>query len=58
MGILNWPKPWCKPFRDLLSHPPALRYMFDLIGNHFRFENANGNSPGSEPLSTNTLLTN
>lgn len=41
-GILNWPKPWCQPFRDLLSHPPALRYMFDLIGSHFRFGNANG----------------
>ena len=36
MGILNWPKPWCQPFRDLLSHPPALRYMFDLIGDEFR----------------------
>ena len=42
MGILNWPKPWCQPFRDLLSHPPALRYMFDLIGDEFRFGNANG----------------
>ena len=42
MGILNWPKPWCQPFRDLLSHPPALRYMFDLIGDDFRFGNANG----------------
>ena len=23
MGILNWPKPWCQPFRELLSHPPG-----------------------------------
>ena len=41
-GILNWPKPWCQPFRDLLSHPPALRYMFELIGKGFRYGNANG----------------
>ena len=41
-GILNWPQPWCQPFRDLLSHPPALRYMLDLIGNGFRYANANG----------------
>lgn len=41
-GILNWPQPWCQPFRDLLSHPPALRYMFELIGNDCRYGNANG----------------
>lgn len=41
-GILNWPKPWCQPFRDLLSHPPALRYMLELIGNGCRYGNANG----------------
>lgn len=41
-GILRWPQPWCQPFRDLLSHPPALRYMFGLIGNQFRYGNANG----------------
>ena len=41
-GILAWPEPWCQPFRDLLSHPPALRYMLELIGNGFRYGNANG----------------
>ena len=41
-GILTWPQPWCRPFRDLLSHPPALRYMLELIGNGFRYANANG----------------
>ena len=41
-GILTWPEPWCQPFRDLLSHPPALRYMLELIGNGFRYGNANG----------------
>ena len=42
MNILNWPKPWCQPFRDLLSHPRALRYMLELIGDGFRYGNANG----------------
>lgn len=41
-GILQWPQPWCQPFRDLLSHPPALRHMVDLIGREFRYGNANG----------------
>lgn len=41
-GILNWPQPWCRPFRDLLSFHPALHYMLDLIGNGFRCANANG----------------
>ena len=36
-GILAWPEPWSQPFRDLLSHPPALRYMLELIGNGFRY---------------------
>lgn len=42
MNILNWPQPWCQPFRDLLSHPRALRYMLELIGDGFRYGNANG----------------
>ena len=41
-GILAWPQPWCQPFRDLLSHPSALRYMFELIGDDVRYGNANG----------------
>lgn len=41
-GILTWPQPWCQPFRDLLSHPPALQRMLVLIGNGLRYANANG----------------
>ena len=41
-GILDWPEPWCQPFRDLLSHPAAVRYMLEMIGNGFRYVNANG----------------
>ncbi len=49
-GILNWPEPWCQPFRDLLSHLPTMRYMLEMIGNGFRYGNANGISmtKGSE----------
>ncbi len=42
LGLLNWPKPWCQPFRDLLSHPPTVRAMLELIGDGFRYANANG----------------
>ena len=42
MNILNWPKPWCQPFRDLLTHPRTMRYMLELIGDGFRYGNANG----------------
>ncbi|MXZ10765.1 MAG: phytanoyl-CoA dioxygenase family protein [Gemmatimonadetes bacterium] len=41
-SILRWPKPWCQPFRDLLSHLPTMHYMLDMIGNGFRYGNANG----------------
>ncbi|MYC16757.1 MAG: phytanoyl-CoA dioxygenase family protein [Gemmatimonadetes bacterium] len=41
-GFLNWPKPWCEPFRDLLIHPGILRYMVDFLGDDFRYSNANG----------------
>ena len=34
-SILRWPKPWCQPFRDLLSHLPTMHYMLDMIGNGF-----------------------
>ena len=42
MDVLNWPKPWCQPFRDLLTHPRTMRYMLELIGDGFRYGNANG----------------
>jgi hypothetical protein len=42
LGLLVWPKPWCQPFRDLLSLPGTVRYMLDLIGEGFRYANANG----------------
>lgn len=41
-GFLNWPKPWCEPFRELLINPIILHYMVDLLGDTFRYSNANG----------------
>ena len=41
-GILSWPQPWCRPFRDLLSHLPTMRYMLALCGDGFHYGNANG----------------
>ena len=47
---LNWDEPWCRPFRDLIALPTALRYMVDTIGDDLRFESFTGiaNSAGSE----------
>ena len=47
---LNWDEPWCRPFRDLIALPTALRYMVDTIGDDLRFESLTGiaNSAGSE----------
>jgi ectoine hydroxylase-related dioxygenase (phytanoyl-CoA dioxygenase family) len=42
LGLLVWPKPWRQPFRDLLSHHRTVRAMLELIGNGFRYANANG----------------
>ena len=39
---MQWPDPWCQPFRKLLSHPPAVRLMLDLIGEGFHYHQANG----------------
>ena len=49
-AFMSWPDPWCQPFRKLLSHPPAVRLMLDLIGEGFHYHQANGitMSAGSE----------
>lgn len=41
-GFLSWPKPWCQPFRELLSLPAGLRYMIDTVGDEIRLEEAQG----------------
>ena len=47
---LNWPQPWCTPFRELLALPAALRYMVETIGDDLRFEGLAGiaNTAGLE----------
>lgn len=40
--FLNWDPPWCQPFRDLISLPPALRYMVGTIGDTFRLDSTDG----------------
>ena len=49
-NCLDWPSPWCDPFRRLMVLPAALRYMVETIGDDLRFEGLTGiaNTRGSE----------
>lgn len=38
----NMPEPWCRPFRELMVLPAALRCMIATIGDEFRFEGTQG----------------
>ena len=38
--LMQWPDPWCQPFRDLLSHPRTVRIMLDLVGEGFHYSSA------------------
>ena len=31
-GMLEWPKPHCDPFRELLAHPKSLPYLNTQFG--------------------------
>jgi ectoine hydroxylase-related dioxygenase (phytanoyl-CoA dioxygenase family) len=42
LGMLVWPKPWCQPFRDLLSHPRIMACLLELIGEGFRLDHLYG----------------
>ena len=42
IGMLAWPKPWCVPFRDLLSHPRVMDCMLELLGDSFRLDHLYG----------------
>ena len=37
-GMLEWEKPWCDPFRDLLVHPKLPPYMNEMIGTGWRLD--------------------
>src|SRR5437764_1242460 len=31
-NTLEWPQPWCQPFRDLIAHERTRPYLDDLLG--------------------------
>lgn len=39
---LSWPRPYCEPFRELLSLPAALPYVLELVGDGFRLDSMRG----------------
>ncbi|MDX1934530.1 MAG: phytanoyl-CoA dioxygenase family protein [Capsulimonadales bacterium] len=39
-GMLEWEKPWCEPFRELLAHPKALPYLDTMLGRGWRLDHA------------------
>ena len=39
--LMQWPEPWCLPFRQLLSHPRTVRILLDLVGEGFHYSSAN-----------------
>eukprot|EP01050_Picozoa_sp_SAG11_P021204 SAG11_NODE_3725_length_2260_cov_6.142527_1_plen_291_part_00 len=40
--LMQWPDPWCQPFRELLSHPRTVKIMLDIVGEGFHYSTANG----------------
>jgi len=41
-GMLTWPKPWCQPFRDLLSHRRVMPVLLELLRDGFRLDHLYG----------------
>jgi hypothetical protein len=39
-GMMQWEKPWCDPFRDLLAHPKAVPYLDTMLGRGWRLDHA------------------
>lgn len=37
-GMLGWPQPHCKPFRQLLAHPGLVPYLTELCGPGYRLD--------------------
>jgi ectoine hydroxylase-related dioxygenase (phytanoyl-CoA dioxygenase family) len=37
-GMLNWPKPYCDPFRNLVVHPKLLPYLNSMHGRGWRLD--------------------
>src|SRR5436190_19108033 len=41
-GMLTWPEPWCRPFRDLLSCPSVMPILLELLRDGFRLDHVYG----------------
>jgi len=41
-GLLGWEKPWCDPFRTMLSHPKIVPYLNVILGSGFRLDHRGG----------------
>lgn len=37
-GLVEWPEPWCLPFRAMLAHPRLVPYLNALLGPGFRVD--------------------
>ncbi len=41
-GILEWPQPYCQPFRNLLAHPKAIPYLNSIFGRGWKLDHTPG----------------
>src|SRR5207244_1075191 len=37
-GMLTWPQPWCRPFRELLAHHSVMPPLLELLRDGFRLD--------------------
>ena len=37
-GLLEWDRPWCLPFRNLLAHPRLIPYLNTMMGRGWRLD--------------------
>jgi Phytanoyl-CoA dioxygenase (PhyH) len=37
-GMLNWPKPWCQPYREIIAHPKAVPYLNTMYGRGWKLD--------------------
>jgi ectoine hydroxylase-related dioxygenase (phytanoyl-CoA dioxygenase family) len=39
-GMLEWARPWCEPFRELLAFPKAVPYLNTMLGRGWRLDHS------------------
>ena len=39
-GMLEWPQPFCQPFRDLLCHPKIIPYLNTMMGPGWKMDHS------------------